>query len=365
MRFTNASGLPASWTAGFRRDGRELLVVIAKATYTLPTNGDAARPALEPVPLVEADTSTGEPGLSAPHMETDFAHGKPACDVLLVGSAHAPPGQAVTRLRVGLRVGPMAKQFDVVGPRHWLRRPGHAAASAPEPFSRLPVGYDHAFGGTDLTREADGQAEAYLRNPVGRGYWRHTDHLDGQPLPTSEAVGEPVTDPAGAYAPQAFSPLGRNWDPRRGYAGTYDRTWIETTAPLWPEDFDERYFQAAPADQQVPYLQGGEAVTLLNLTRDGRRDFVLPPLHLPVTFVPHRGRDLRLAMQADTLVFEPDADRFTVTWRHALPLGRSVFDVRETVVGTPHADWGRERRFPGKPYYRNVAEAVRARRGRR
>src|SRR4051812_22960677 len=121
MRFSNELGLPAAWTMGFRRDGREMLVVVVKATYTLPAPGLEPALAEAQVPLVEADRYTGEPGLSAPLHETDFAHGKPACDVLLVGSAYAPRGRA-TQVEVGLQVGTFAKQFRVLGHRRWHSR---------------------------------------------------------------------------------------------------------------------------------------------------------------------------------------------------------------------------------------------------
>src|SRR5581483_6496025 len=102
-----------------QRDGRELLVVVAKGTFAMPTA--AAEPALadEQIPIVAADTFTGEPGLSAPVYESDYAPVKPRCDVTLLGAAYAPPGRAARRVRVSLRVGSMHKQFDVVGRRVW------------------------------------------------------------------------------------------------------------------------------------------------------------------------------------------------------------------------------------------------------
>lgn len=365
MKFTNACGQAAGWTLAFEGDGREMLVVVAKATYGLPPTGEAPRLADEQVPLVEADRFSGEPGLSAPMFETDYAHRKPGCDVLLIGSAHVPQGRQATRIEVGLRVGPMVKQFAVVGERHWQRRVLGIATSAPLPFSTLPISYDCAFGGTDRTQEKNGQTDAYLANPVGRGYWRHTDAIDGSPLPNTEALDEPIASYSGKYRPMALSPIGRNWAPRVDHAGTYDQSWIENTAPFWPADFDPRYFQAAPPDQVIPYLRGGEEIVLRNLTPDGHRSFQLPTRALPITFIPHVGRDLTLRAQLDTIVLEPDAQRFTLAWRANLPLARSVFDVREAIVGEMSAAWHRARRFPGKTYYASLRELVAEQRGGR
>jgi hypothetical protein len=366
MRFTNQTGLPASWTLGFQRDGRELLVTIVKATYRLPVSGCEPVLSSQQVPLVEADRFTGEPGMSAPMLETDYAHRKPACDVLLLGHAHAPPGQQATRVRVGLKVGQLVKQFDVVGERRWRRYAGVVVATRPEPFERIAITYDVAFGGTDRTEEAQyGRSDAYALNPVGVGYGRHAGWIDGHPLPRTEQIGHPVDEPTGKYEPMAFSPIGRNWLPRRSYAGTYDQTWIETTAPLWPEDFDERYFQAAPSEQRIPFPRGGEPVVLQNLTADGERRFSLPIKPMPILFIPHRGRDVVRNAEIDTIVFEPDEERFTMAWRVALPLGKSIFDVKETVIGDMSAAWHRARRSPGKTYYRSLAEAVNAHRSKR
>jgi len=358
MRFTNATRLPAAWTLGFQQDGRELLVVVVKATYALPPTGGEAALAADQQPLVEEDRFSGEPGHSAPVLETDYAHRKPACDVLLVGSACAPSGRRVTRLVVGLQVGSMAKQFAVVGPRIWQRGIGGVRAGEPQPFEKLRLTYDVAFGGTDRTEEKEGRTDTYETNPVGCGFGRHSEAVAGRPLPNTEVLGETVSSPRGSYAPMAFSPVGRNWLPRRRWAGTYDADWLENVAPLWPADFDERYFQAAPPEQQTPYPRGGETVVLHNLTPDGHRAFRLPAHPMPVIFIPHRGMDARREAVLDTILIEPDAERFSLTWRTTLPLARSVFDVEETVVGDMPLGWHRARQFPAKRYYSSLAQAV-------
>lgn len=365
MRFTNVTGLPAGWTMGFQRDGRESLIVIVKATFVLPEEGETAVLASDQVALVEADRFSGEPGMSAPLHETDYAHVKPGCDVLLVGNAHAPGGRPATRCPVRLRVGPVDKRFTVVGNRWWSRGPAGISHSSPEPFVNMPVTYDRAFGGTDRTRESDGLTETCPTNPVGQGYWRHAGQIDGQPLPNSEGSTEAIQSHDVLYAPWALSPIGRNWQPRLGYTGTYDRQWQENVAPLWPADFDERYFQSAPPDQVMPWPRGGEDVLLENLSPAGTIAFRLPALAMPVTFIPYKGRDVTAQSNIDTLVFEPDLGRFTMAWRCVQPLGRSLFDVRETIAGEMSAAWHRARRFPGKTYYPDLAAAVRDRPRRR
>src|SRR5436853_1981326 len=149
MDFVNASKVVAGWTLGFERDGRELMVVAIKATFTIPGDGDEPQLADEQVPLVEADQFTGAPGRSATLYESDYAHRKPMCDVLLNGSAYAPPGKVVRRTSVSASVGSMSKTFNVFGSRFWKKGVLGLGATEPEPFDVMPISYDNAFGGVD------------------------------------------------------------------------------------------------------------------------------------------------------------------------------------------------------------------------
>jgi hypothetical protein len=362
MRFTNESGLPGGWTLGFERDGRERLVIAVKATYRLPADGAEALPHDEPVPLVTADLHTGEPGLSAPLHETDYAHAKPGCDVLLVGSAWAPGGRPAPRVPVRLCVGAMDKAFTVTGARRWRHLWVGLAAGDPEPMLSQPISYDVAFGGTQQDPASPAGSRMFDPNPVGRGFTTDSRTLDGQWMPVTEELDRPVTGARDDWRPMAFGPIGRHWVPRRQWAGTYDEAWSRTRAPFWPDDFDERYFQAAPPDQVIAHPEGGEQVMLRHLTPDGLRRFQLPRRTMPVLFIPYRGRDLLQHARLDTIVLEPDALRFTLTWRATLALAGSVFDVQEVVVGERPAAWHRARRFPGKTYYPGLRELVAARR---
>ena len=364
MKFTNVTGCQAGWMAGYEPDGREMLIVIVKASYGLPDDGQQPEPTDEAVSLVQADRFTGAPGMSAPQYETDYAHRKPYCDVIVLGSAYAPSGKAAARVQVGIQVGALTKQFVVVGDRVWIKRASGASLSDPRRFTSIPITYDVAFGGTDRTLEASkGLVFTYAANPVGRGYWHETDEIDGQPAPNTESLDEPVVNHNGRYEPKSFSPVGRNWSMRARYAGTYNTDWLENVAPFWPADFDYRYFQAGPADQWIPYPSGGEEVVLQNLTPDSRRSFRLPSRHMPVTFVPHRGQDVTREASLDTIVLEPDDQRFTFTWRTSLALGKSLFDVKETIAGEMPAGWHRARRS-NKEYYRGLGALVAARRGK-
>lgn len=341
MEFINATRMDAACTMGMERDGRELLVVAIKATFVLPRTGESVRLHDEQVPLVVADIFTGEPGFSAPLHEVDFAPRKPACDVLLLGSVYTDGGRPSTRARAALRVGALHKACEVVGDRVWEAGLAGIRASPPQAFSRLPISYDVAFGGVDRGSEDASEHDAYLPNPVGRGYCKHLKSawVDGKPLPNTEEIGQSVSWPTDRYAPMAFGPLGRGWASRARWAGTYDQRWLDERFPFLPDDFDTRYFQSAPEDQQMPFPIAPMEVEITGFTADGYRRFLLPHFEAPVHVFPWQGGREDLAAVLDTIIFEPDSNRFTMTWRLARPLRRNMLEIAQVLVGRKGREW--------------------------
>jgi hypothetical protein len=347
VELINATRMVAGYAMGMEPSGRESLVVVIKGTFRFPLPDEpAGHFALheEQQPLVMADTFTGVPGLSAPLHEIDFAPRKARCDILLQGSAHAPQGRPVERLEVGVRVGTWSKTMAVLGPRRWSCGIGGVSATPPGLFVRQPISYDCAFGGADLMHPDPSEHAAFLPNPVGRGFHRHLriEWVEGMPLPATEEVDRAVQDPRGAYRPMAFGPVGRSWEPRRRFAGTYDDAWFEHHFPFLPPDFDPQYFQAAPPDQQVPlemFENGNVEVALAGLTPQGMTRFTVPHLVAPVHVFPVRGEREDCTAVLDTLAIEPDAQRFSLTWRVTRPLRRNLFEVAQVLVGKRGREW--------------------------
>jgi hypothetical protein len=366
MELINATKMEADYTTGLRPDGRELLVVAVKGTFEfLGEPGKEPVLAKEQVPLVHTDVFTGEPGFSATLYEIDYAPRKPRCDVLLNGSAYAPGGRPVERLTVALRVGSLHKSFDVVGNRVWKKGAMLVTATEPEPFTAMPVSYDNAFGGVDRSHEDPARHRWYATNHAGVGYSENTtaEVIDGKPLPNTEETGRKVQDPQGRYRPMAFGPLGRSWQPRIKWAGTYDEKWLDERFPFLPDDFDERYYQCAAEDQQTDYLQGGELVELTNLTPEGRTTFRLPKqLRVTVLFLLRTGEMIEAPAALDTLLLEPDRRQFTLAWRTAHPVCRTIREIQQIIVGRTARDWedeqNRQRRLAGKQRFPSLREMV-------
>lgn len=345
MELINSTRMVAGCTMGLEPSGRELLVVVVKGTFRIPAE-PGARLQLheEQVPLVTSDEFFGEPGRSAPKYEVDFAPVKQRCDILLNGHAYAPEGRPAERLTAGLGIGAWSKSFTVVGDRVWFMS-GGPRATAPTPFTRMPISYDYAFGGTDQHHEDPSRHEALLANPSGRGFHQHlvAQWLEGSPLPNTEEIGVETKRPDAAYRPMSFGVIGRHWEPRFRYAGTYDAQWLESGFPFLPADFDARYYQAAPADQQLSLPVGEQRVVLLNLTPTARTDFVLPHFEAPIhVFARNGGReDLKACL--DTVLIEPDMERVSLTWRVARPLRKNMLEIAQVLVGRKGSEWWQQR----------------------
>ena len=137
----------------------------------------------------------------------------------------------------------------------------------------------------------------------------------------------------------AFGPVGRAWKQRIQYAGTYDDHWLNNVCPFLPADFRDEYYQAAPADQWIDYPQGGEEVELHNLTPQGYAGFHLPEMQVPVEFFRQNGERIEMEGVIDTLLFELDLGRFTMSARCALPLKKNIHEMRLAVVGRKPRRW--------------------------
>jgi hypothetical protein len=351
MEVINSTRMIAGCTMGMEPSGRELLVVVVKGTFRIPSEqGARLQLAEEQVPLVMSDVFFGEPGLSAPKYEVDFAPRKQRCDVLLNGHGYAPDGRPTDRITVSLRIGNWSKSFAVVGNRVWLTA-GGLRATSPTPFTKMPISYDHAFGGVDQHHEDPGQHAAFMPNPSGSGFHKHlnTEWLEGTPLPNTEESGVTVTQPNCTYRPMSFGVIGRHWDPRYRYGGTYDQHWLENIFPFLPADFDEQYYQSASLDQQLSLPVGEQIVSMVNLTADGRRDFALPHFEAPICVFPKTGEREDFKAPIDTIVMEPDLERVTMTWRIARPLKKNMFEIAQVLVGRKGREWWQQLQEPTFP----------------
>lgn len=314
------------------KEGRNHWSLAVKATFTVQEDGTAV-PAEDPEDILYVPKYGGEPGTSSVSAEADLTGPKAATDVLVHGSAHAPNGRPTDTVMVRLRVGShIDKTLCVQGDRQWMAGVTGPRVSRPLPFVVMPITYERAFGGRDVEHEDPRRHRIYDSNPIGSGFAVTRSTVIGKGLPNVEVPSALVRGWNDRPAPAGLGPVACDWSPRRELAGTYDDAWKETRFPLWAEDFDPRYFQAAPADQQVGCkLRGGEVVEVVNMSPDSLWRFPLPKIHL--SFLTAFGKEqVHHGASLATVTLIPDRRRVLMSWQSFLPCHHRADELDYTVV---------------------------------
>ena len=299
------------------------MTFVVKSTYDHAPGETARLSEVQLPPSGDETYDDDEEGAGSLRRASDAAFFKPRADILLVGSAQAPRGVPVPLLRVSLQVGAMSKVIGVLGQRRvggqWAGRFG---MPDPEPFARMPLRYENAFGGPGDPR-----------NPVGKG-------RDGMEFPNLEFPGKLVKDLTGNHEPACFAPLRPDWSPRCDAAGTYTGDWFEKRWPCYPDDFDWSRFNAAPRDQQVEgYLRGDEMVVMENLHPEaplcecrlpGVRTRIFIEVMSPS--VPGSTGFVEGPVNLDTLWIDMDRQQLCLVWRGVAGIRSEEGDEIENLV---------------------------------
>lgn len=312
-------------------EGQPLFVPVLKASFAIGADGRLALPRKQP-PVNVGGQWWGPPDKSSQKFEPEAVMPKPATDVVLIGHAYpARPGDTDTV--VGLRVGSHVRKIvKVFGDRWWVKRAGIISMTAPQPFEKIPLQWERAFGGWDRDAIDPGAHRCEPCNPVGRGFRvRWPENEPQVALPNLEDPEDVITAFDHRPKPAGFGFLSADWQPRLALAGTYDAAWVKARMPLLPEDFDPRFLNAAPADQVVKgYLQGNEEVSVVNARPGGGPiHFALPGSGLPPQFdvTVHGGATRTLRPALDTLLIDLDEGLVSMLWRAALPVVNVPADV--------------------------------------
>lgn len=372
--------------------GNEFHVVVLKAGYELigrtpdPQNPITHECVLlegdDALPLVMADEYEGEVGLSSVREESDLAPFKPACDVIVRATAHAPGGTPAASWEAGLWLWDRSrcmieKSIGISGPRVWASGLFGWSLSRATPIVTLPVRWEYAFGGRSYveSKRDSGDVlinEACFSNPIGCGWIERrfpalathkesrssTDVLqsveqrDGVGFvraaqiesmdkpqnelvvarhPEEEADAFHMSTIASNYgvSPVGLGVVGRAWAPRLALAGTYDDEWLRARWPYLPQNFDFRYWNSAPADQQIPWPQSDFAFELINLahpscTLSGHLIARLPGHRAVTALRLANGAIFPVQMPLDTIVIDAEQMRVSLTWRAIFPLTPEV-----------------------------------------
>jgi hypothetical protein len=323
--------------------GGDIFAFLVKRSYRFDGAGQCQR--IEPPALfLDADIYWGDPATRSPRYEADIAPYKPLTDVVVIGTVYAPSGVAVQQTNARIEVGRSRKTIAVFGDRiATLQDSGKAPVfSEPRPFTEMPLVYERAYGGTDLTAAME---FAYPRNPVGRG-------MVVLEVPGAAVLLPNFEDPADLLTPERLvlgeakrwnrQPLpqgmgwfGKTWYPRMSYVGALpgyvdaDETMREESLGLVPRNhialgrqfrlpsFDVRFNNGASPGLALPHLAGDEAVRLLNLTRQGETKFRLPGERPEIVADLGMG-ETTPEVVLHTVLIQPDRAMVDLVWRGAV-----------------------------------------------
>src|SRR5262245_59166007 len=148
--FENATPFGARTLPSCDRDGRDLLLLVVAAQFDLPhpSGGDRR--------LQPSDTQTlpplgdeyfGDPAASSLRIEGQIAYTRPATDICILGHACAPEGKLAERMSVRVDVGSCSVRLLVHGDRIWQPAVAGAVPSGAQPFERMPLVWERAYGG--------------------------------------------------------------------------------------------------------------------------------------------------------------------------------------------------------------------------
>ena len=257
-------------------DGRAIVVPVVKATFDVLDKG-AALLAEEQRPVDLTGEFWGDPDTSAYKFEPEGAFCKPSTDVVLVGHAHAPKGKA-TQATVRFQVGALQKTLRVTGDRRWYQSGAGVVASAAQPFEKIPLSYDRAYGGWDRS-DPDPEAHRFEpRNPCGIGYRkRGARFVEGAMLPNVEDpahlldayTGSSV--PAGVGFTSATRWAGRSTPPGLPTATRCCRRTSSARSSTRPPPDWSRRATCAAASRSSPKGSTRPARSARSCPRSGRR----------------------------------------------------------------------------------------------
>ncbi len=333
MNFINNTQLTAAPFFLMDNTGAETLLVVVKGTWTIGNDGTLTV-ADEQMPILSEPLYSGEPGQSSLICDTDIVLNKPGTDCVLIGHAWALHG-GVPHVDVSFAVGPVSRKARVFGDRKWMKSgSGAASISRVAPFEKIPLTWENAFGGADTSPQDPADHQFCLENPVGRGIMAGAAkiNINGQLLPNIENPADLIQTPGQRPRPAGFGMIAPYWQPRAGFAGTYDEHWRRNVNPLPPADLDSRFYStAAPGLCTPQHLTGTEQVLVEGASRNGALRFELPAV-TPRASVRFRQREDDVLLLLDTVIVEPDEARLVLVWRGTANVHGKVHEIAQVRI---------------------------------
>jgi hypothetical protein len=294
---------------------------VVKASFSLQTS--PMTPAAVAEPFHASDVHHRGQPMAHVTAASDYVPWKTRIDVTALGHACAVDANPAPEVNARFALLAEGKPLFDKPVRAVGERAGPDAA--PRPFTKMPIVYERAYGGS-----------ATPANPIGRG----TDD-DEQPN---------LVDPTNVWRPAGYGPISSLWPLRARRLGVTMRRALDAPIVELPPTFDTAYFQSAPQDQQIAELPPDAVVVLEGFDPGRARVEVALPLAMAVGAA--YGLDAAspdaptpIAFRADTL--HVDADRWlaTITFRGLITL-RDEAQIGELLVAAGVGVGGRDPLVP-------------------
>jgi hypothetical protein len=305
---------------------RRVGAVLAKATFRFGDSQSLELDTQEPVPLLQEDEET-DFGLRP---RDDLVRDDDAFEVILLGAAYTPGQNPKAATMVTLRVGGVKRQILVVGDRKWENSGlGGPSMTEPEPFTRKPMTWAEAFGGSaevlideeatvEVTHPQNREGKGFDPVEAAQGLGAVLDAPGEYPavdsereLPNLEDPHNRITDPGDEPNPKCWAtlPLSSGLHTMR-VADELDEDDMSTEQLI---QRDSVLYRAHP-DWVIERPPEGAQLEITNVTPDGGVCVELPALRVLFDYV-NRGKTATRELMPQLLVLEPEEQRLTLTYR--------------------------------------------------
>lgn len=200
-------------------------------------------------------------------------------DFIYIGNLYSPQGKPVQLIDAEIMVGESFRRYlRVFGDRVWEKTSeGEFKATAPEPFTSIPLTYSNAFGGTC---ECETGEMPWQANPEGVGYYMEEWQAEGKKLPNIEDPEAPIVNWNDWPDPVGTAPYPQTWSLRMLNALELDESDPENPKVnrILPT-----YFNNAHPDMIVQHpLKAGDVVKISHASPEGAVTFTIPDLKMHV-----------------------------------------------------------------------------------
>ncbi|AUI87864.1 hypothetical protein BS333_15835 [Vibrio azureus] len=284
--------------------GEEVWVVVGKQTWQF---NDGQWQSLAESEIFDDPQYLGEEGFSALKVDHEFAFFKPNTDVLIYGKARSYGKKPVTYQECRILLdGHVDKTIAIHGERVWVEHGGSISVSLPQPFIEKDMDYTCAVGGG-------------FDNRIGGGIAESTAELLQQPVPSVFYPGETWSPSVTHCRVAGFGAIPPFFSQRQKLAGTFDEEWLETRKPMLPVDFDVKFNQSAPQDQQCKgYVSGGERLMMSGFCHNDTITFRIPDKKY-MAIATFKDRQEQAAMPIYTIFADTERKQISLSYTAVFP----------------------------------------------